>query len=425
MKMIGQRQRFGSHLGLDRIVRVCEILGNPQKQLKFIHVAGTSGKGSVSSFLTAVLQRSGFKVGLFTSPHLEHYSERFRVNGNTIDLNTLESVLARAEAACKQVEEQHPSLGPVTEFELATAAGFLFFLEAAAEVVVLETGLGGRLDATNVVTPLLSVITTVNLDHQDRLGSTLEEIAREKGGIIKSGVPVISGVKSPAAERVLREIALAEGAPFHSTSGVAWVGLGWSLAGGRLLFPGFGEVGIGLLGDHQLENAATALLALKELRNLGYNLPSAAIYEGMQGVVWPGRLEVLSQEPLRLLDGAHNEEGILALAKSLYQLQSELGIGKFTFLLGMLHNKELKIIDPLLPLAERFIFTEAESGRLAPMDPSILVDYVESQGYQAQACPNLTQALTLAQGDFPLCICGSLYLVGSVKRILRSQSGMI
>lgn len=423
MKMIGQRARFGSHLGLERIVAVCDALGNPQEQLQFIHVAGTSGKGSVSAFLTAVLKRSGFKVGLFTSPHLEHYSERFRVDGQAIDTQTLESVVQRAEAACKSVEAEYPHLGAVTEFELATAAGFLYFLEAKVDLVVLETGLGGRLDATNVVSPLLAVITTINLDHQDRLGSTLEDIATEKGGIIKKGVPVISGVKSPVAERVLQEIAVVREAPFHSIKNIPWQGQSWDLEGGSLTFPGLGEVKIGLLGDHQFENAATALLTLKELDKLGYNLPTSAIYEGMREVVWPGRLEVLSKAPLRLLDGAHNEEGIAALAQSLSQLQRGLGLEKFTILFGMLHNKDLKIIDPLLPLAHRFVFTKEDSGRLAPMEPNTLVDYVISKGGQAVAYPELAQAMAEVDGVSPLCICGSLYLVGAVKRFLRTQSG--
>lgn len=422
MKMIGQRERFGSHLGLERIQLVCRALGNPEEYLKCIHVAGTSGKGSVSAFLTEVLTRSGLRVGLFTSPHLEHYSERFQINGESIDAATLEAVLSQAEAACKAVEEECPHLGSVTEFELATAAGFLYFHQAQVDVVVLETGLGGRLDATNVVNPILTIITTIGFDHQDRLGSTLEEIATEKGGIVKSGVPLISGVKSPAAEVTLRSIAAKMGAPWRSSRDVPWVGHGWSLAGGSLTFPGLGEVQIGLLGEHQLENAATALLAIRELRNLGWKLPPEAIYGGMKEVVWPGRLEIVSRDPLILLDGAHNQEGLEALARSLNQLHTALKGERFTFIFGMLHNKSLEIIDPLLPLAKRFVFTTADSGRLAPMDPGILVDYVQSKGVQAVGYPRLAQAMAEAKKTLPLCICGSLYLVGTVKRFLRSES---
>lgn len=424
MEILGARQQFGSHLGLERISLVCEALGNPQEELRFIHIAGTSGKGSVSAYLTSVLQRSGFKVGLFTSPHLVAFGERFQINGEVISPSVLEQVVAKAEQACRQVEEAHPELGPVTQFELATAAGFLYFQEAGAELVVLETGLGGRLDATNVVTPVLSVITTVHLDHQDRLGSTVEEVAREKGGIIKRGIPVVSGVKIPGAEQVLREIARDKEAPFYSTSEVPWLASGWTLLGGELSYPGLGRVRIGLLGEHQLENAATALLAVMELRNLGYNLPACAIYEGMQEVVWPGRLEVVSRDPLLILDGAHNQEGIEALAKSLAQLREQLETGKFTIIFGMQHNKELSLLDPLLPVAERFVFTAADSSRLAPMEPEVMAGYVRARGGQASVCPDVASAFAEAEKSSPICLCGSLYLVGSAKRFLQNRSGI-
>lgn len=421
MQIVGERARFGSHLGLERIALVCQALGNPQADLQFVHVAGTSGKGSVSAFLASVLERSGLKVGLFSSPHLVHYAERFRINGELISEEALQTVVAQADAACRQVEAEHPEYGPVTEFELATAAAFLYFREAQADVVVLETGLGGRLDATNVVHPLLTVITTVHLDHQDRLGDTVEAIAYEKGGIIKPGVPVVSGVKLPAAERVLREIARGNGAPYLSSREVPWLGGGWDLSGGRVNYPGLGEVQIGLLGDHQLENAATALLALMELRKLGYNLPSSAIYEGMKHVSWPGRLEVVSSSPLLILDGAHNQEGIAALATSLTQLQECCTEEPFTLVFGMMNNKSLDLLDPLLPVARRFVFTAAQSGRLPAMDPEILTEYALSRGVEAVSCSDAAQALAEAGKTYPVCVCGSLYLVGEIKRYLSSD----
>lgn len=425
MKIIGERERFGSHLGLERISLVCQALGNPQDRLKFVHVAGTSGKGSVSSYLAAVLQRSGYKVGLFTSPHLVDYAERFRVNGKPIDSETLASVVAQADAACRLVEDEHPEFGRVTEFELATAAGFLFFLQAGVDLVVLETGLGGRLDATNVVQPVLTVITTVHLDHQDRLGSTVPEIAREKGGIIKPGVPVISGVKLPDADQVLRDIAATKGAPYLSAHEVPWVGHGWNLDGGWLTYPGLGEVRIGLLGNHQLANAAVSLVALDELRRLGYDINSTAILQGMKEVNWPGRMEVITRQPLLILDGAHNQEGIAALAQNLRQLQVQGEVGAFTFVFGMMKNKELELLDPLLPVAQRFVFTAAQGGRLPAMRPEILRDYARSRGAEAVAVPDAAQALEEAKRTHPVCVCGSLYLVGEVKRFLPSQSGNI
>ena len=419
MKIIGQRVRFGSHLGLERIQLICDALGNPVRNLSFIHIAGTSGKGSVSAFLAEVLMRSGLKVGAFTSPHLERYSERFRINGAAIDQESLNEVVSRAEAACRKVEAEHPDLGAVTEFELATAAGFIYFDKSQVDVVVLETGLGGRLDATNVVVPVLTVITTIGLDHEDRLGSTLEEIASEKGGIIKAGVPIISGVQSPAAEKILQRIALEKQSDWRSTKDVPWVAHGWSLAGGMLTFPEFGTLKIGLLGAHQLQNAATALLAVKELRRLGYQISLDAVRQGFEEASWPGRLEVVTRNPFMLFDGAHNREGIDALSQSLHQIQKELGGEKFTFLFGMLHNKSLSLLDPLLPLARRFVFSRADSGRLPATEPDVMVDYVERRGGSALSFEQLPEAMDEAMQTPPLCVCGSLYLVGSVKRVLR------
>ncbi len=419
MKMIGLRERFGSHLGLERIGLVCDALGNPQRDLKCIHVAGTSGKGSVAALLSAVLRRSGLRVGLFTSPHLEHYCERFQIDGQCIDLAALETVITKAEAACRQVEQAYPELGAVTEFELATAAGFLYFHLNQVDLVVLETGLGGRLDATNVVDPLLTVITTISLDHQDYLGSTLEEIAAEKAGIVKAGVPLVSGVQSMAAEAVLKQIAQERGAPWRSMRDVSWEGHGWGLSGGQLTFPPIGTVQVGLLGQHQLQNAATALLALLELRKLGYHLPQQSILQGCQEVIWPGRLEVVSSRPFMILDGAHNQEGIDALAQSLRHVLLELEKSKFTFLFGMLHNKELSLLEPLLPLAKRFVFSAADASRLPGMEPGIMVDYVHGRGGEAVGYPSLPHAFADVQADDPVCVCGSLYLVGSVKRFLR------
>lgn len=419
MKVIGQRARFGSHLGLERIELLCNLLDNPQDKLQFVHVAGTNGKGSVSAYLAQVLQTSGYQVGLFTSPHLVSYTERFRVNGVSVEESILEQFVQRAEQKAQEVEQTRPDLGAITEFELATAVAFLYFFDAQVDLVVLETGLGGRLDATNVVTPILSVITTIGHDHTDRLGHNLEDIALEKAGIIKAGVPVISGVAPGIAERVLLEVATQQLAPWRSTYDLPWEALGWNLSGGKLTFPSWGQVEIGLLGEHQIQNAATALLALQELVNLGWEFPLEAVKAGMKAVRWPGRLEIVSRDPFIILDGGHNQEGMAALVASLGHLLKELDEDKFTIVFGMLHNKELSLLDPLIPLARRFIFTSTTAGRLAPMDPSIMADYARTQGVEAEVVLDIGQAVKEASQTAPVCICGSLYLAGSVKRYLH------
>ncbi|HHY10972.1 MAG TPA: bifunctional folylpolyglutamate synthase/dihydrofolate synthase [Firmicutes bacterium] len=422
MKIIGVRQRFGSHLGLERIALVCEELGNPQDQLKVIHIAGTSGKGSVAAMLAGVLQKAGLKVGLFTSPHLEHYRERFQINGNYIDDAALKKFADLAEAAIQRVETANRDLGPVTEFELATAIAFLYFLHSKVDIVVLETGLGGRLDSTNVVRPLLTVITSIGYDHVDRLGTGLNEIAKEKGGIIKAATPVVSGVSAGIGEDTLKEIAQKQNAPWRSIRQSGWKPLGWGLGGGSLLFPGWGEVRVGLLGAHQLRNAATALLALQVLRQLGYEISRDAVLEGMAEINWPGRMEIVTHRPFFLLDGGHNEEGLRVLAQALGHLKKELNTDKFTFVIGMLGNKEVELIKPLFPLAKRFVFTTADSGRMAFLEPAKLVSYAAAQGLAAVGITEAAAALEEALKSPPVCVCGSLYLVGNIKRYLRSQS---
>lgn len=425
MELFGRRERFGSHFGLERIELVCRGLGNPQDDLKFIHLAGTNGKGSVAAYLAKVLQESGLKVGLFISPHLEAYEERFQINGVQVQNAVLAAAAERTERAIDQVEKDHPELGSITEFELATAVGFLCFKECGVDIVVLETGLGGRLDATNIVLPELTVITTIGHDHTNRLGESLVEIAREKGGIIKRNVPVVSGVSPGRGEDVLRTIAAGKNAPWHTTDQVSWRKLGWDLNGGRLFFPRWGEMEVGLVGEHQLENAATALLALEQLAELGWPVSQKAVVEGMANTHWPGRLEVVSRDPLLLLDGSHNPEGIAALARSLTQLKAGLATDKFTFVFGMLENKDLELIDPLIPLANRFVFTAAESGRFAPKDPGLLKEYARERGAVAIDRNQPAQALREALEGPPVCVCGSLYLVGTIKRVLRQRTVII
>lgn len=420
MKIIKERERFGSHLGLERIQLVCAALSDPQKRLRFIHIAGTNGKGSVATFIAQVLEQAGYKVGLFTSPHLERYNERFRVNGIPIDDQLLEELLYKTENAIQKVEQDHPEYGPVTEFELGTALAFLYFAEVNVDVVVLETGLGGRLDATTVVQPELTIITSIGHDHMDRLGRSLPQIAYEKAGIIKEGVAVVTGIQHPAATQVLKEVAEQKGAPMYSLDEVPWKRMHWDMHGGQLSYPGYEILDIHLLGAHQLDNAAVALLALDILQDQGWSIPNEAVRNGMLKARWPGRMEVVSFEPLIILDGGHNQEGLMALAAGLQHISSQVGSVPFTFVFGMLSNKDIGLVDVLFPIAERFVFTKADSGRLSPMEPERLVQYGKSRGMRAVGYDSALDALQDALETAPVCVCGSLYLVGTVKRYLRT-----
>ena len=420
MKIIKERERFGSHLGLERIQLVCSALSNPQDHLKFIHIAGTNGKGSVATLMAQVLEEAGFDVGLFTSPHLERYNERFRINGTPIDDLQLEELLYKTEDAIKKVEQDYPEYGAVTEFELGTALAFLYFAASEVDVVVLETGLGGRLDATSVVNPELTVITSIGHDHMDRLGTSLAQIAYEKAGIIKQGVPVVTGIQQPEAIRVLKEAAVQKNAPFYSLEQVQWKRLNWNIRGGHLSYPGYDFLEIRLLGAHQLDNAATALLALEVLQDKGWSISEQAIRSGLLKARWSGRMEVVSSEPLVILDGGHNQEGLMALADGLKHISSEIGSDRFTFIFGMLNSKDIRLVDILFPIAERFVFTKAESGRLLPMESERLVRYGKSRGVTAVGYDSPLDAVQDALETAPICVCGSLYLVGTIKRYLRT-----
>jgi len=366
------------------------------------------------------MMSAGYKVGKFTSPHLISYNERITVNEEPIADTTLKDLGEKVERACRKVEASHPELGMVTEFEYCTALAFCFFRQMNVDVVVLETGLGGRLDATNVVEPELCVITPIGHDHMDRLGPTLTDIAREKAGIIKSGVPVVVAYQREEAHAVLRHTALGCGAPLHLVAEWAYEPLGWGLSGGRLRLPELSstEFSVRLLGSHQLDNAATAALALQILRERGWNIDTEDIRTGLAEARWPGRLEVVSREPLVLLDGAHNQEGLETLAAALTQLEEQVGGSGWTFVFGMLGNKDLALLEILLPLGRRFVFTQADSGRLDPMPPEKMAAYVQTRGVKGEVCLPAAAALRSALLTPPVCVCGSLYLIGTIKRDL-------
>lgn len=414
----GERQRFTSHNGLERIAVLCAKLGNPQHRFRSIHIAGTNGKGSTAAMIASVLEAHGWKVGLFTSPHLVDYRERFRINGRKIAPDDLARITTAVKAQMHIIETEYPETGAFTQFEAATAAGFVYFAEEQVDFAVIEVGLGGRLDATNVLAPEICVITPIGHDHLDRLGPTLADVAREKAGIIKAGVPVVASVQPSEVEWVLRVAAAERKAPYHSLKDVSWQPLRWDLTGGELRFPLLDEAPfcIQLLGRHQLTNAAAALLALEVLQQGGLQLALPLVHKGMAVCRWPGRLEVISREPLVILDGAHNREGFLALAAALNDLAGE----KFTFVLGLSAGKELEIIDPLLPLAKQVYATESLNSRIGVTSAAELTEYIRSRGVAAD-CVELAQVPQLLKADGPVCVCGSLYLIGDVQALLIGE----
>jgi len=390
-------RQFGFQPGLETTRRLCTAVGNPQERLRFIHVAGTNGKGSVCAFLESVYRTAGFRVGLYTSPHLVRFNERIQVNR----VPASEALLARGVAELRGRVAGLPGLEP-TFFEFTTVLALRCFVEAGVDLVLWETGLGGRLDATNVVTPMASVITNIGLDHQQVLGPTLAHIAAEKGGIIKPGVPVLTATENPDALAILEYKARELDAPFLAL-GVAQVAR-WTLP-------------LGLRGRHQRYNAALAAATVRLLRAL-LPVSDEQLAAGLAVTRWPGRLQELRRGSQHLvLDGAHNLPGVNALKAS---LQEEFPGFRPTLILGMLADKDWREMARLLaPLAGRVITVPVTSARTVPPEDLKAAIVASGAGRPVRAANSLQEALRWSAADPCLLITGSLYLVGEALSLLE------
>ena len=398
LERLAHLARFGVNPGLQRVTEALSRLGDPHQRFASIHLAGTNGKGSTAALLASCLRAQGRRVGLYTSPHLCRFTERILVSGEEISHVDLARVAERVFALDL----------PLTFFEVATVIAFTHFAEQGVELAVVETGLGGRLDATNVLSPLVAVLTHIDLDHQDLLGADLPAIAREKAGIIKPGVLTIAAPAAFAVEEVLVHRCEQQGArlwiadqDFHlrrEPAGLVYTGQGVLLEGLRL----------SLLGDHQRENAALCLASLCALDRRGFPIHWEKVALALATASWPGRLEWIGDH---LLDGAHNPCGARALAAAL-----DPGI-RYCLIFGLLGVREVaEILRPLLPLSSRVIFTAPRSPRA--VDPRILLAHAPGSA----AAPRLTDALELAvDSPGPRLITGSLYLVGEARALLGGE----
>ena len=402
---LNQFARFGVHLGLERIQRLLRDLGNPQHQVPLIHVAGTNGKGSVCAYLSSILTAAGYRTGRYTSPHLTHWCERICLDGHPISEARFEALLQRVEAAIVP-DEPTP-----TQFEVVTAAAWLYFAESAVDVAVVEVGLGGRLDATNVCDrPLVSVITSISRDHWQRLGNTLGEIAGEKAGILKANCAAVVGPLPPEAQRVVQGRIEALNCP------AVWVEPAIPVGGNRVQVQGF-EYELSLGGAVQYVNSAIALAVIRQLQGQGWKISDEAIREGMAKTRWEGRLQWLMYENRRVLvDGAHNVAAAQALRVYVESLQTPV-----TWVMGMLATKDTEgILGSLLRGGDRLILLPIPGHQFMPL---------EELSQQAKACcPDISlefaeevdEALMRAalDGDRLPVLCGSLYLIG---HFLQSQ----
>lgn len=360
--------QHGIKPGLERIEAALERLGHPHRRLKFVHVAGTNGKGSTCAFLVSAIRAAGYDVGSFTSPYLEKYTNRIQVNEEDIPEDVVRDLANRVRAVADEIEGEH---GALSMFEISTTIAILYFATVSyPDYVVWETGMGGRLDCTNVVSPVISVITNVGLDHTEILGETIEEIAREKAGIIKPGVPVVTSAADETALAVIREAARAKKSSLYEL-GAQFRYATREVQEGRQTFDFEGpfrslpNVAISMDGLHQQTNAALALMTLEVLRQYqALIVDDELLYDAVARTRWKGRLEMVSQTPRMLLDGAHNPDGARMLAETLQKVYS---YDRLVFVLGMLRNKNHpEYLRHILPIVNTLIVTEPDFFKKMP-----------------------------------------------------------
>lgn len=425
-------RRFGWRPGLATVRHLLELLGAPQQSIPSLHVAGTNGKGSTAAMLSAILQAAGYRTGLYTSPHLLDFTERIRVNGTPIPEREVTELTARLREVCAAHFDPYPIPDPPatnlpypTFFELTTAMAFLHFASHQVEAAVIEVGLGGRLDATNVITPQVAVVTNISLEHQEYLGRTLAEIAGEKAGIIKPGVPVITATSGEALA-VIRRMADEQRAALVSVrEEYTWTiresgleGQVFDLAGPARRYE---AVQLPLAGHHQIENAVTAIAACEALARQGYRLDETEIRRGLTQMRWPGRLQIVGERPRILLDGAHNPAGAEALAAFLAEHREALH--RLILIFGVLRDKDWEAMLSLLgPLADQTILTHPPGDRGA--DPRDLVTadhHCRKVAIATEPGEGLALARAAAGPEDTILVTGSLYTVAAALRALGAR----
>jgi dihydrofolate synthase / folylpolyglutamate synthase len=416
------RLRLGIKPGLKRMEWMMDKLGNPERKIKTVHIGGTNGKGSTLTFLRAILQTAGYTVGTFTSPYIEQFNERISVNGVPI---SDEDILRLTNIILPLADElEETDLGGPTEFEVVTAMSFDYFSEIhPVDLVLYEVGLGGRFDSTNIISPLLSIITNIGLDHTNILGNTYEEIAFEKAGIIKPNTPVITAVKQPGALKVIEEQAGKMKAPLFrfnhdfSISSHKTLARGESFSLETNAFQPMDQLEISMIGTHQLENASLAVIAGQYLnKNSLVSIGNQDIRTGLKHAFWPGRFEVVSENPLVIIDGAHNDEGVSALA---HELSTRFNGRQIHIVFTALKDKALdNMIGKLDKVANKITFTTFEYPRATPVNELFEISHSLNKYMEEDwKIAILDELRSLPTGQM-LVITGSLYFISQVKPFL-------
>ncbi|MFO7783082.1 MAG: bifunctional folylpolyglutamate synthase/dihydrofolate synthase [Thermodesulfobacteriota bacterium] len=411
LKALYDLQKFGIKFGLSKTARLLKAFGNPHRRRRFIHIAGTNGKGSAAAMVSSVLARSGLKVGLYTSPHLVRFTERFRINDREMDRETAAGLASELLAAF----DPHD---PPTFFEVVTAMALVHFAREEVDVAIMEVGMGGRLDSTNVIDPLVTVITNISLEHRQYLGKRLVDIAGEKGGIIKPGVELVTGVTQPPVIQRIATICRDKGARMirlgrdvkyrNTTGGLNYTGPSLKLRGLRL----------GLPGRFQGRNAALALSVLEVLEGKGFRLSEDHIRQGLARVNWPGRMQLISRRPDLVVDGGHNPRALRALADA---IPHAFTFRRLILVIGVMKDKDIpSMMKEIVPLADYVIYTRPVYARAA--SPETLHRAAAALGKAGEIAPTLSQALDratqIADADDLILVSGSLFTAGEALALL-------
>lgn len=428
MDYINHAYKLGSKLGLENITELMNRLGNPQHDYQIVHVAGTNGKGSTCAMISSILKEASYRTGLFISPHVCDFRERIQVNGELI---TEECLAETTEKVKEQVDTMvADGLAHPTGYEIVVAIGFLFFSRIKVDMAVIEVGLGGRLDATNVVDPILSVITSISKDHSDYLGDTVVQIAKEKAGIIKPNKPVVIGVQTPDVTETLQMIAEERQSRVYLCEAIYVECESQTKHGQELTYQSINmtinHLNLKLLGKHQQINVKTAICAIEALIDHGVNVEVDAIREGVARAEWPGRFEIiqLKNGVTVVLDGAHNEAGAKALTEA---MKTVFGCQPYSLVIGMLKDKDLEpVIKQLTSCCHTLILTSPTFKQRAAA-PNQLEPYVSNHVDYYEMIENVKVAvergIELArQNQTPLVIAGSLYLIGDIRKMVLNQA---
>lgn len=425
IEIIGRYRKFGSILGLERMNKLMELLGNPEQDIKAIHVAGTNGKGSVCRYITQVLLAGGYKVGLYTSPFIESFYERIESNGKYITPEELECLTYEVVVAADYMVSQ--GMDSPTEFEIITAVAFLYFSRQNLDFVVLEVGMGGKGDSTNVIkAPVISVVTSVSYDHMEQLGNTLKDIAGEKAGIIKGGSPVVINVDEEEAAKVVAKKAYEVGSILTDAGRQKVIREAPTLAGevfcANIIGTEYSNVRLAMVGEHQVRNAITSITVIEILRKNGIiTVDKRNIYEAMAKAVHKGRMEIFHGDPPQILDGAHNREGMEALVLAMDELFYNK---KILTVIGMLEDKEVRVMAGMAAnIGQDFIVTEPDSFKA--MGAEALAEMLRDHKKNCTVLPNREQAVRMAlevSKDYDAVLyAGSLYLIGDARRLIYDR----